>query len=394
MSTVYTAAQSITTAQWNNIVDYVTIEMTKSAMETYRANLERKSKKLEEGEANDYEAVKNIKSSINTPHYDEFSSHLTNWNSTKTNLVDKIQARKDVQGQEINVNSLFEKGNIRDNYWSSERASELSNEVMSCLEIKNQQTVEESVSSYRAPRESGRSTDKQAGRNTEQEKTIGNNLPVLTIAILSSVLTLVVILGLLLLMRKQIRNFIIKSVLSSERINDKIKEESSRHVKSVSSNGNSNARSVLDKYESLEARINGLERRLSNSGVQSSQQTTQPTRHEVKEELDCRKPASKETVFTRKYLGRLSDGIFRRSSESRKDDDYFYMNEATGEFYFDNDSLQKAKARGSVVFENTSEYSGVSISDARSVETIEPGKVEQVDGGEWKVTKKTIIRLK
>ncbi len=91
MSTVYTAAQSIKPAEWNNIVDYVTIEMTKSAMETYRANQEGLGKHLQKGEANDYEAVKNIKSSINTPHYDEFSSHLTNWNSTKTHLVDKIQ---------------------------------------------------------------------------------------------------------------------------------------------------------------------------------------------------------------------------------------------------------------------------------------------------------------
>lgn len=388
LATVYSTAQSISPAQWENIVDYVTIEMAKSAMEKTR-----KGKSLDEGEQNDYDVIMGISASIDNPQYDVFCSHLNNWQSTNKELIEKIQIHKN---QQIDIQTLFTPKDINDKFWVTERANELCKEVNAWVEKQSEkvQSGVETANSIVPQNNVGeRKSTNSLYKNLESEKAIDKKLSLFSIAVLSSFLTILTLLVVQFFRKKRMRNFIIDSVLTSERVNEKIRLISSTHNKPVYNNGNSNTKSMTDKYFGLENRVKDLEKKLSVIDNQLSQLNNQLKLQETKGEPDCVNSLPVEMAFARKYLGRLSDGIFRRSSESRKDDYFFYMNEATGEFYFDNDSLQKAKARGSVVFENTSEFSGVGISDALNVETVEPGKVEQVDGGEWKVIKKTIIRF-
>ena len=371
--------QTITKKQWDNMVDFVTIEMTKAYIKTV--------KETKDTERTSRDSINKLSNSVENPPYADFEGQLKiGWKTTKGNLADKLQERKNLTKDKWTLDNLLNQEDIGKKLWTQATADSLKLSLQSYITHKQEQAGE-------GQKESNKKTQTHQGKSQrlDHNKAQGVNWGVaaMALAALNLVLLAALAVALLLLWKKNLRNYVVNTVLDSERIKNSFGRQ--HHEASPAANNDSKA------IKELEAKLNALEERVRKAESKEASQAAQrisPTAEAPQTPLQKDSPHTQnkgKESFMRTYLGKMYRDTFTRSSDEHKKDFFFYVNKSTSEFFFDEDSdnFLKAKAWGDVVFEQTAETSGVALKDAKAVKTIAPGKLEPTADGEWKVVTKT-----
>lgn len=383
LSFLISAQKTINKEDFESLVDYANCKYAMAFIEKNDAGkpyfndtyIKKVKPELEKAKLDNFETIIN---------YQEIVELLSN-NAPASELVKKINNRKlrfdEFQDNESLINSIGTTG--LGNIDLSKIAANIQNEIflkynsnankeaiqVSENEVVKTQTIQTStqVEQLQSRFDQLQQQNQELSNDTKLEE-YQKSLELFKLIVLGAAIFIVLLFGFILyLLKAKSREYIIKQVLNSQRINNEFnKTEQKRYTLSE------------HDINAIAARV--LERKLFNE--EENQHQKEPLKKSTNE-----KP---KPVY--KYLKGKSGKVFNRA-ENNPDNSFFILfdeNDDVAKFKFSGDDAEALAKR--IFSEDISTIVSGNYQNARSIQTSKPGKIKRV-GEQWEVIEPIQIKL-
>lgn len=312
-------------------------------------------------------------------YFEWLSDTTNNWGGTNKTLTEVVKNRNanNIDFLLVPPNEKYEKNLLP-----------IKEELSSLLSswCRQKQDEKQKLAEYKTEQPRRERTGEEQ-RNSVMDRLIGlNHLPIITMIIL--VVIIAAIVGFIAI--GGLRNYIIKTVIGSGRVNEKF--GNSDNVPNTSLNvGKADINRLKERIDELERKVEKLEKCVrelsSNISMQRSVRQEQKIEPITTASDSERQSAQPQLVYVEKLSnGRLKDCGGQKRAQYK----IIIAKSGNSKFEFCGD-LEEAKANANAIFDDVCTFDG-KLSKATKCDTVQQGEVER-DGNYWKVIKKATIKF-